>query len=300
MEELLGTRIERLRKARGMSRPDFCEDESQLSIRQLVRIEKGESQPTISRMHYIAKRLGVPAYTLIPDYQELSKRYLELKYLILRKPAYQDESEFDNKDKLFDEIYENYYYDLPEDEKLIVDTLQAIYDILRSKDSRYGDNLLMEQLDNLRKKEILNISDLLLIRLYFIKVTLRNDTNTVKLALHFLQLLLEQSEFTKLEDFFILRDAIFGGLPYFETINNYDLWCVAVECLEEIVEKTQDFQKKPLILMLEWKFQLVREKNFSSAESYYQQAKQFATMIGDARLKNNLEQEWKKDLRKHL
>lgn len=52
--------------------------------------------------------------------------------------------------------------------------------------------------------------------------------------------------------------------------------------------------------MLEWKFQLVREKNFSSAESYYQQAKQFATMIGDARLKNNLEQEWKKDLRKHL
>lgn len=42
-----------------ISRSEFCGDESELSIRQLIRIENGESRPTLTKLKYIAERLGV-------------------------------------------------------------------------------------------------------------------------------------------------------------------------------------------------------------------------------------------------
>ena len=67
----LGEKVRLLREGKGLSRPVFCGDESELSVRQLVRIEKGEFRPTIKTLEYIADRLGIPSYVLMPDYKEL-------------------------------------------------------------------------------------------------------------------------------------------------------------------------------------------------------------------------------------
>ena len=41
-----------------MSREVLCLDGAELTVRQLIRIEKGESLPSLDRLSYIAKRLG--------------------------------------------------------------------------------------------------------------------------------------------------------------------------------------------------------------------------------------------------
>ena len=95
----LGEKVRLLREEKGLSRPVFCGDESELSVRQLVRIEKGEFRPTIKTLEYIAERLEIPSYVLMPDYKELPKRYQELKYFLLHHPDYGDTKSYRNRRK---------------------------------------------------------------------------------------------------------------------------------------------------------------------------------------------------------
>lgn len=80
---LIGQKIKEIRIEKGISRPDFCGDEQELTVRQLSRIESGASQPSLPKLDYIARRLGVPVYSLMPDFSALPSAYLELKYQIL-------------------------------------------------------------------------------------------------------------------------------------------------------------------------------------------------------------------------
>ena len=66
------------------------------------------------------------------------------------------------------------------------------------------------------------------------------------------------------------------------------------------MEKTQDFQKKPIVLMLEWKLSLIIEKDYVSAEQLYQKSKIFADIIGNSYLVTMLEKQWQEDLKKYL
>ena len=107
-DEQFGEKVRGLREEKGLSRPVFCGDESELSVRQLVRIEKGEFRPTIKTLEYIADRLEIPSYVLMPDYKELPKRYQELKYFLLHHPDYGDKELQEQKEEYFDEIFENF------------------------------------------------------------------------------------------------------------------------------------------------------------------------------------------------
>ncbi|QJI76493.1 helix-turn-helix transcriptional regulator [Streptococcus pneumoniae] len=55
---LIGQKIKEIRIEKGISR--FCGDEQGLTVRQLSRIESGASQPSLPKLAYIARRLGVP------------------------------------------------------------------------------------------------------------------------------------------------------------------------------------------------------------------------------------------------
>ena len=170
----LGDKVRLLREEKGLSRPVFCGDESELSVRQLVRIEKGEFRPTIKTLEYIAERLEIPSYVLMPDYKELPKRYQELKYFLLHHPDYGDEELQEQKEEYFDEIFENFYDDLPRDEKMIVDCLQAIDEVRATDNEQYGIALLDESFEELWNQREFSFSDLLKIRLYFLCSYLEN------------------------------------------------------------------------------------------------------------------------------
>ena len=86
-------RLKELRKARGLTKEEICEDEAHLSVRQLTRLEAGKSQPTLATMEYLADRLQVGLAELtgkIESAQELPVAYQKLKYNLIRTTTYGD------------------------------------------------------------------------------------------------------------------------------------------------------------------------------------------------------------------
>ncbi|MEG3142142.1 hypothetical protein SD436_02310 [Streptococcus sp. 2A/TPW/M5] len=88
----------------------------------------------------------------MPDYTELPKEYLDLKYQLLRNTTYSDKRKIYEEEKRFEIIYENYYEDLPEEEQLIVDILTTISDVNESELIELGNHLLEDYLDQLKRR----------------------------------------------------------------------------------------------------------------------------------------------------
>ena len=299
----LGEKVRLLREEKGLSRPVFCGDESELSVRQLVRIEKGEFRPTIKTLEYIADRLEIPSYVLMPDYKELPKRYQELKYFLLHHPDYGDKELQEQKEEYFDEIFENFYDDLPRDEKMIVDCLQAIDEVRATDNEQYGIALLDESFEELWNQREFSFSDLLKIRLYFLCSYLENIkkgqlsiSEQQKLQLMF-QKVCNNVENSGTDDLFLVRDVLFAGLGSCELLNDLELFKLAVEKLNWISEKTRDFQKQPIVLMVEWKYYL--RTDYDTAKQKYEEAKMMARMFGNEQLIVSLDNEWSEDLERY-
>ena len=295
----LGEKVRILREEKGLSRPVFCGDESELSVRQLVRIEKGEFRPTIKTLEYIADRLEIPSYVLMPDYKELPKRYQELKYFLLHHPDYGDKELQERKEEYFDEIFECFYDDLPRDEKMIVDCLQAIDEVRATDNEQYGIALLDESFEELWNQREFSFSDLLKIRLYFLCSYLENIkkgqlsiSEQQKLQLMF-QKVCNNVENSGTDDLFLVRDVLFAGLGSCELLNDLELFKLAVEKLNWISEKTRDFQKQPIVLMVEWKYYI--HTDYDTAKQKYEEAKMMARMFGNEKLIVSLDNEWSKD-----
>ena len=299
----LGDKVRLLREEKGLSRPVFCGDESELSVRQLVRIEKGEFRPTIKTLEYIADRLEIPSYVLMPDYKELPKRYQELKYFLLHHPDYGDKELQEQKEEYFDEIFENFYDDLPRDEKMIVDCLQAIDEVRATDNEQYGIALLDESFEELWNQREFSFSDLLKIRLYFLCSYLENIkkgqlsiSEQQKLQLMF-QKVCNNVENSGTDDLFLVRDVLFAGLGSCELLNDLELFKLAVEKLNWISEKTRDFQKQPIVLMVEWKYYI--QTDYETAKQKYEEAKMMARMFGNEKLLVSLDNEWAEDLERY-
>ena len=299
----LGEKVRILREEKGLSRPVFCGDESELSVRQLVRIEKGEFRPTIKTLEYIADRLEIPSYVLMPDYKELPKRYQELKYFLLHHPDYGDKELQEQKEEYFDEIFENFYDALPRDEKMIVDCLQAIDEVRATDNEQYGIALLDESFEELWHQREFSFSDLLKIRLYFLCSYLENIkkgqlsiSEQQKLQLMF-QKVCNNVENSGTDDLFLVRDVLFAGLGSCELLNDLELFKLAVEKLNWISEKTRDFQKQPIVLMVEWKYYL--QTDYNTAKQKYEEAKMMARMFGNEKLIVSLDKEWAEDLERY-
>ena len=299
----LGEKVRLLREGKGLSRPVFCGDESELSVRQLVRIEKGEFRPTIKTLEYIADRLGIPSYVLMPDYKELPKRYQELKYFLLHHPDYGDKELQEQKEEYFDEIFECFYDDLPRDEKMIVDCLQAIDAVRATDNEQYGIALLDESFEELWNQREFSFSDLLKIRLYFLCSYLENIkkgqlsiSEQQKLQLMF-QKVCNNVEKSGTDDLFLVRDVLFAGLGSCELLNDLELFKLAVEKLNWISEKTRDFQKQPIVLMVEWKYYI--QTDYETAKQKYEEAKMMARMFGNEQLIVSLDNEWSEDLERY-
>ena len=299
----LGDKVRLLREEKGLSRPVFCGDESELSVRQLVRIEKGEFRPTIKTLEYIADRLEIPSYVLMPDYKELPKRYQELKYFLLHHPDYGDKELQEQKEEYFDEIFECFYDDLSRDEKVVVDCLQAIDAVRATDNEQYGIALLDESFEELWNQREFSFSDLLKIRLYFLCSYLENIkkgqlsiSEQQKLQLMF-QKVCNNVENSSTDDLFLVRDVLFAGLGSCELLNDLELFKLAVEKLNWISEKTRDFQKQPIVLMVEWKYYI--QTDYETAKQKYEEAKMMARMFGNEKLIVSLDNEWSEDLERY-
>ena len=296
--EKFGIKVRALREKKGISREEFCGDETELSVRQLARIEKGQSVPTLNKVGYIAKVLGVTIGELTDGKNlELSTRYKELKYLLLLTPTYGDEERLKRQTSYFDEISEKYYEVIPEEERLIIDCLQSKLDVHFSDDVNFGEGILNDYFDQVIRKKNFQINDLVLIDLYFACLaSAKSFVGIYSLDLYdkLMECLLDQENLSP-ETSLILNNVLLNNVDLVLRFHRESFMKRIIIKSDTIMTSVHDFQRRPVLSLVEWKYYLQFKKDFLAAQKSYSNAILFANLIGDTYLENKLIEEWNND-----
>ncbi|HEM3696352.1 TPA: transcriptional regulator [Streptococcus suis] len=291
-----GQRVRQLRESVSMTREQFCGDELELSVRQLTRIEAGTSKPTFSKIQYIATRLGMGLYELMPDYVSLPERYSKLKFDVLRTPTYENEELMEKRADMMMEIYDDYYDGLPEEEKIAIDAIQSTIDVLETRTAEFGQDILNDYFEQIQRKKQFSANDLLIIRLFLMNLRMEvKQDNDFQRFLELVEKFPGQIELVESGDLFILRDVMITSVGLLGQNEEYRYIPSLFDALDKLMQKTQDFQKKPILNLLKWKYELLINKDKVVATALYEEALLFARLIGNAHLIDKLEEDWKKD-----
>lgn len=300
MLEHFGEKVRGLRLEKGISREELCGDEAELSVRQLARIELGQSIPSLAEVIFIAKALEVSVGYLTDGANlELPKRYKELKYLILRTPTYMDDRKLQVRESQFDEIFENYYDQLPEEEQLIIECLQATLDTLLSENINFGVELLQEYFKQTKVKQRFKQNDLILIELYLAYLDIEGMYGEYSDKVFYdslLDNLLKQFDDFELDELFIVNKIIIDISSLSIKTNKLDNLEKTIAISQKIMAKIQDWNRMPILKLIEWKYFLIKQKNRKQAEESYTKACLFAQITGDKYLEEQLIKEWEKDI----
>ncbi|HFI0264401.1 TPA: helix-turn-helix domain-containing protein [Streptococcus suis] len=293
-----GQRVRQLRETANMTREQFCDDELELSVRQLTRIEAGTSKPTFSKIQYIATRLGMGLYELMPDYVSLPERYSKLKFDVLRTPTYGNEELMEKRADMMTEIYDDYYDDLPEEEKIAIDAIQSTIDVLETRTAEFGQDILNDYFEQIQRKKQFSANDLLIIRLFLMNLRMEvKQDNDFQRFLELVEKFPGQIELVESGDLFILRDVMLTSIGILGENEEYGKIPPLFDALDRIMVSTQDFQKKPILNLLKWKYELYVNNDSEEARRFYEEAVMFAKLIGNEHLIDKLEEDWQIDMK---
>lgn len=282
----VGKRVKTNRINRGLTQADICDDESELTIRQLARIENGQAMATIPKLIYLADKLGVSIHNLVDlDSIELPKRYLELKNKLVKYHTYGDKERIEKQEIMFDEIYNHFYDFLPEEEQLLVEILQVQANVFSSLDPGFGRGLLEEYFHQIIKKKKYTYNDLLIINVYFLCCALGLEDKQYFDILS--KKILQHIDYSNLDSLYILERILITVLTQVEESE----YLIYTKILREIIEESNNFQHKPAVYAFEARYYLkVKNDKIKGTESY-EKAVMFAKMLNDDVLVRNLEKE---------
>ena len=293
----LGQRIQTLRESKGLSRQAICGIEDLLTTRQLQRIEKGQSLPTIATAKYIAEQLGVSLDKLTNQTSlELPAEYLNLKYQLRTLYHYGDQDRLHQHEEIIENIYENYFESLPEEEQLSVQVAQATVDMIGAKDPSFDQGLLDEYLEQVMKKKKLSLNDVEIIQLRLLSLALGEFNqeefidllSKVMLAVAYFPL----SELEKVQNTIISAAGVLAHYGIYEMLPDI------VKVLNDIMTKRHDFQDNIFVYALNWKVALFIEDDLEKAKNDYQKVCLMADLLSEDLVKRNMQEEWKEDLAK--
>lgn len=299
MEETFGAKVGRIRKEYGMTREELCGDESELSVRQLARIEGDQSTPSLSKVTYIAKCLELTVGELVDeDRLKLPNRYVTMKNQLLRIPTYSDSSRVKVRRELLETIYNEFYRQIPEEECVVIDCLMFKLDTHDEEDIDFEDDVLKDYFEQVVAKRTYKVNDLILLDLYLTYLSYEkdtshyfyNDNNYYRVITKLLNW-----EPHDLAEKFQLNNMLLGNILLAFERGRGDIVQKVIEKSSQLMEEMNDFQKRPILNLVEWKYYLIMLNDNVKAEEHYQKAVLFADLIGDHYLKNKLTEEWEKD-----
>ena len=284
-----GHRLRELRLAQGLTKEEFCEGDEVLSVRQLTRIETGKSQPKLETLEHLARRLNITLSELLGERTvglSLPIEYLNLKYQLMHATSLDKPNNLMRLDEKLGKIIDVYYDDLPVDEQRVVDVLQSkLYSYTSKTHQKFGMSILEKSLPSLCEKRVYTINDLLIIELYQISLgdgdSMRSDEFSEGTFYTICRNLINSYDNIPTEYLFILRDALLM-VPIVEyERKKFHLSEIAFDQLHRIMEETQDYQKKPLLRMLEGQYLYVVKKDIFGAKKAYQEGIILARLLGD-------------------
>lgn len=287
----IGKKIRNARINRNLTQADICDDESELTIRQLARIENGQAMATVPKLLFLSQKLEIGIQDLVDlSAIEVPRRYLELKNKLIRFHTYGDEDRILIQEEMFDEIYEKFYDFLPEEEQLLVEALQVQANVFSSQDSGFGTGLLEEYFHQILKKKRHSYNDLLIINVYFMCCIMGlEDKEYFEELSHKVLLYIDYGD---LERLYLLERILINILVQ----ANPEDYLIYTRVLREIIDESSNYQHKPVVYAFEAKYYLTVEKNKIKVKELYDKAILFAKMLNDDVLAKNLEKEKMTDL----
>ena len=291
----IGKRIRTLRTEKGLSREAFCGDEKELTVRQLGRIETGNNLPSLAKLDYIAEVLGVPMSQLIDEgLLIVPKEYLKLKTKLIRQSIHGDEEKVRQREDIFEEIQERFYDQLPEDEQIAVEVLQAIDDVYVSENAEFGEGLIEEYFNQTLLQTEYSVNDLLILYLYFLSnaISFKRNDDVLKKVRNNIVTIIDCSDNTYMH---LLQRVLIAILLYQMRNEYYENISVIFSFLREIMMEIQDSNLKPTVDYFEAKYYLYGEKNKEKALQYYEKAISGAEFFNDINFKNRVIEEMKEE-----
>ena len=291
----IGKRIRTLRTEKGLSREAFCGDEKELTVRQLGRIETGNNLPSLAKLDYIAGVLGIPMSQLIDEGMIIvPKEYLKLKTKLIRQSIHGDEEKIRQREAIFEDIQERFYDQLPEDEQVAVEVLQAIDDVYVSENSEFGEGLIEEYFNQTLLQTEYSVNDLLILYLYFLSnaISFKRNDDVLKKVRNNIVTIIDCSDNTYMH---LLQRVLIAILLYQMRNEYYENISVIFSFLREIMMEIQDSTLKPTVDYFEAKYYLYGEKNKEKALQYYEKAISGAEFFNDINFKNRVIEEMKEE-----
>lgn len=290
-----GQKVRDLRKEKGMSRQRVCGIEDVLTTRQLQRIEKGQSLPTIATAVYIADKLGVSLDSLInKEGLKLPKGYINLRYQLRTLYHYGDKDRLLQREKIIEQIYECYFDDLPEEEQIAVQVAKASVDMICTRNASFDQGLLDEYLGQACKKSQLSFNDVEIIQLRLLSLAIK-DFDKVEFVDLLSKVILAVSYFP-LADLGKIQDVIISAAGILCCYGEYNLLPDVIEVLRGIMRKRNDYRDNIFVYAFEWKIALFLKHDLEKARKDYQKSIMMADLLSEDLIKQNMQREWKKDL----
>lgn len=272
----------------------MCGTQEELTVRQLVRIELGQSLPSIVKIEFIAKVLEVDIGILLSGYSiDIPKEYFASKYRLFKFPSYGNSDRLLQKVQMIEDIYEKYYGVLPEEELFTLELMYNSLDYISTGKFVAAEEIFEDSFQQLLVKKNYSLNDLLLIKYYAIQhQNIDYDEESMRI-------LEEKTIKQKVSGDEYYNTELLGALTaiagaYLDHTAYAKLKNI-VDRMSEIVTETQQYSAKPLVLAYAAKYYLYVENNIQKAEDHYDLAILLAQNFGDEILEANLIKEKEAD-----
>lgn len=294
-KEIIGNKIREEREKRGLTREQFCACESQLTVRQLLRIEQGKSLPTLPKLEYIAETLDLSVADLLGEQSiKIPETYFEKKYLLFKSSSYGDTERMAEKHQIIEEIYQEYFDVLPDEELLTLDLIERLLDWRAKPQGEGADCLFADYFEQVLVKETYVLNDLLLLQYYAAQcqdIAYESERFTICF-----NKVLKQS----IQGHEFYNVALLGALSAFAAAylisQEYEQMLKAVDRMDEIIQKTLQQVYRPVTLCFRAKYYVYHAKDVTTARQIYELAVLLAQEMGDSLLLDNLTREKDNDL----
>ena len=288
IKDSIGLRIKTERERQQMSREVLCLDGAELTVRQLIRIEKGESLPSLDRLSYIAKRLGKNMADLLDhDNITIPDEYYEMKNRLIKFPTYRNPERIKAKLALIEEVYEKFFELLPEEELLTLDILENILSFTNWEESPKVEEIYEDLFEQVKRKKKFSTNDLLVIDYYFFHLYGRKQFDK-KLFERIVKRVLNQEIWTDdVYNIVLFNDLMaIAALKIFH--NSFSDFLTVVDKALDVIEKSQFYSYKPSVFVLKAKYELLHKGNKKKAAENYDKAIMFASVLEDSVLEESI------------
>lgn len=288
IKDSIGLRIKTERERQQMSREVLCLDGAELTVRQLIRIEKGESLPSLDKLSYIAKRLGKNMSDLLDhDNITIPDEYYEMKNRLIKFPTYRNPERIKSKLALIEEVYEKFFELLPEEELLTLDILENILSFTNWEESPKVEEIYEDLFEQVKRKKKFSTNDLLVIDYYFFHLYGRKQFDK-KLFERIVKRVLNQEIWTDdVYNIVLFNDLMaIAALKIFH--NSFSDFLTVVDKAIAVIEKSQFYSYKPSVFVLKAKYELLHKGNKKKAAENYDKAIMFASVLEDSVLEESI------------